>query len=87
MKTIVLTIGDDLELHFAPTEAEYSDYMSELAKGEIVNSAHNFLMSTVTDESKDDFRDLTKGNPGAALQIVGEVLKEYTPKLQIKVKK
>ncbi|ENP8308523.1 hypothetical protein ACEH97_001869 [Vibrio alginolyticus] len=87
MKTIVLTIGDDLELNFAPTEAEYSDYMGEVAKGEIVNSAHNFLMNTVTDESKDAFRDLTKGNPGAALQIVGEVLKEYTPKLQIKVKK
>ena len=85
-KQIVLTVGD-ADITFVPTEADYNDYMSALAQGEIVNSAHNFLMNTVTEESKEVFRELTNENPGAAIQVVGEVLKEYTPKLQIKVKK
>lgn len=85
-KTIVLTI-DTQDLSFTPTEAAYNDYMNELAQGEIASSAHNFLVMIVDDESKEPLRNLTKANPGAALQIVGELLKEYTPKLQIKVKK
>ncbi|ENP7379784.1 putative phage tail assembly chaperone [Vibrio parahaemolyticus] len=85
-KQIVLTVGD-VDITFVPTEADYNDYMNALAQGEIVNSAHNFLMNTVTEESKEAFRELTNDNPGAAIQVVGEVLKEYTPKLQIKVKK
>ncbi|MFG0887549.1 putative phage tail assembly chaperone [Vibrio sp. CJQ_6] len=85
-KQIVLTVGNT-DITFVPTEADYNDYMNALAQGEIVTSAHNFLMNAVTDESKDAFRELTNDNPGAAIQVVGEVLKEYTPKLQIKVKK
>ncbi len=85
-KKIELTIGED-DLVFNPTEADYNEYMSELAQGDIVNSAHNFLMSIVDDESKDALRNITKENPGAALQITGQVIKNYTPKLQIKVKK
>lgn len=86
MKTIVLTIGSQ-DLSFTPTEAAYNDYMNELAQGEIATSAHNFLMMAVDEESKELLRIITQDNPGAALQIVGELLKEYTPKLQIKVKK
>lgn len=86
MKTIVLTIGSQ-DLSFTPTEAAYNDYMNELAQGEIATSAHNFLMMTVDNDSKEPLRAITQDNPGAALQIVGELLKEYTPKLQIKVKK
>ncbi|MDW2015176.1 putative phage tail assembly chaperone [Vibrio sp. 704] len=85
-KQIALTVGD-ADITFVPTETDYNDYMNALAQGEIVNSAHNFLMNTVTEESKEVFRELTNENPGAAIQVVGEVLKEYTPKLQIKVKK
>ncbi|EKO3922793.1 putative phage tail assembly chaperone [Vibrio metschnikovii] len=86
MKTIVLTIGN-IDLSFTPTEADYGEYMTEVAKGDLVNASHNFVMSIVDEESKDALRDITKENPGAAMQITGEVLKEYTPKLQIKVKK
>ncbi|EWS70125.1 hypothetical protein VN02_023490 [Vibrio vulnificus] len=86
MKTIVLTIGN-IDLSFTPTEADYGEYMTEVAQGDLVNASHNFVMSIVDEESKDALRDITKENPGAALQITGEVLKQYTPKLQIKVKK
>ncbi|MGL1099054.1 putative phage tail assembly chaperone [Vibrio vulnificus] len=86
MKTIVLTIGN-IDLSFTPTEADYGEYMTEVAQGDLVNASHNFVMSIVDEESKDALRDITKENPGAAMQITGEVLKEYTPKLQIKVKK
>ncbi|MGL1097548.1 putative phage tail assembly chaperone [Vibrio vulnificus] len=86
MKTIVLTIGN-IDLNFTPTEADYGEYMTEVAQGDLVNASHNFVMSIVDEESKDALRTITKENPGAAMQITGEVLKEYTPKLQIKVKK
>ncbi|HFQ4921016.1 TPA: putative phage tail assembly chaperone [Vibrio vulnificus] len=86
MKTIVLTIGK-IDLSFTPTEADYGEYMTEVAQGDLVNASHNFVMSIVDEESKDALRGITKENPGAAMQITGEVLKEYTPKLQIKVKK
>ncbi|YP_009948792.1 putative tail assembly chaperone [Vibrio phage PV94] len=86
MKTIVLTIGN-IDLSFTPTEADYGEYMTEVAQGDLVNASHNFVMSIVDEESKDALRDITKENPGAAMQITSEVLKEYTPKLQIKVKK
>ncbi|HCE3234800.1 TPA: putative phage tail assembly chaperone [Vibrio parahaemolyticus] len=85
-KQIVLVIGGS-DMAFVPTQADYNDYMNEVAQGEIVNAAHNFLMNTVAEESKEAFRELTNENPSAAVQVVNEVLKEYTPKLQIKVKK
>ena len=65
-KNIVLTIGA-VDVAFTPTEPDYNEYMNELAQGDIVNPAHNFLMSIVDDESKDALRNITKDNPGAAL--------------------
>ena len=86
MKNIVLIVGEQ-ELSFNPTEADYGEYMAEVAQGEVVNASHNFLVNIVDEESKEALRDITKENPSAALQITGEVLKQYTPKLQIKIKK
>ncbi|EGR0802242.1 putative phage tail assembly chaperone [Vibrio parahaemolyticus] len=85
-KAIILTVGG-VDLSFEPTELEYNEYMNELAQGEVNGSAHNFLVNSVTEESKADLRAITDDNPGAALQICGHVLKQYTPKLEIKVKK
>ncbi|MCG3724697.1 putative phage tail assembly chaperone [Vibrio cincinnatiensis] len=86
MKNIVLIVGEQ-ELSFNPNEADYGEYMAEVAQGEVVNASHNFLVNIVDEESKEALRDITKENPSAALQITGEVLKQYTPKLQIKIKK
>ncbi|EJO9909249.1 hypothetical protein C1S86_11215 [Vibrio parahaemolyticus] len=85
-KSIVLTVGE-VDLEFIPTPAEYDEAQNTTMQGDISGAAHNFLMSCVSEESKDALREITKENPGAATQIYGAVLKEYTPKLTISVKK
>ncbi len=85
-KSIVLTVGE-VDLEFIPTPAEYDEAQNTTMQGDISGAAHNFLMSCVSEESKDALREITKANPGAATQIYGAVLKEYTPKLTISVKK
>ncbi|MDX1300896.1 MULTISPECIES: putative phage tail assembly chaperone [Photobacterium] len=85
-KAIVLTIGE-VELEFNPTPAEYDEAQNTIMQGDISSASHNFLMSCVSEGSKDALRDITKANAGAATQIYGAVLKEYTPKLSISVKK
>ncbi|MDM7114387.1 putative phage tail assembly chaperone, partial [Klebsiella pneumoniae] len=45
----------------------------------------NFLMRIVTPETKEALETIL-ALPGAALQVVGKVLEEYTPELEITVK-
>ncbi|WP_146453917.1 putative phage tail assembly chaperone [Vibrio splendidus] len=86
MSKIVLTVGET-DLEFIPTPAEYDEAQNTTMQGDISAAAHNFLMSCVSDGSKDALRDITNENAGAATQIYGALLKEYTPKLVISVKK
>lgn len=86
MSKIVLTVGAT-DLEFNPTPAEYDEAQNTTMQGDISAAAHNFLMSCVSSDSKDALRDITNENAGAATQIYGAVLKEYTPKLAISVKK
>ncbi|NOH95298.1 putative phage tail assembly chaperone [Vibrio sp. 99-70-13A1] len=85
-KAIILTVGA-VDLEFNPTPAEYDDAQNTTMQGDVSSAAHNFLMSCVTEGSKDALREITQDNAGAATQIYGAVLKEYTPKLSISVKK
>ncbi|MFA0179615.1 putative phage tail assembly chaperone [Vibrio cyclitrophicus] len=86
MSKIVLTVAG-IDLEFTPTPAEYDDAQNTILSGDASAAAHNFLMSCVSDGSKDALREITDANAGAAMQIYGAVLKEYTPKLVISVKK
>lgn len=85
-KAIILTVGA-VDLEFNPTPAEYDDAQNTTMQGDVSSAAHNFLMSCVSEGSKDALREITQDNAGAATQIYGAVLKEYTPKLSISVKK
>ncbi|QPK06498.1 putative phage tail assembly chaperone [Vibrio kanaloae] len=86
MSKIVLTVGET-DLEFNPTPAEYDEAQNTTMQGDISSAAHNFLMGCVSEGSKDALREITQQNAGAATQIYGAVLKEYTPKLAISVKK
>ncbi|MEZ8483099.1 putative phage tail assembly chaperone [Vibrio splendidus] len=86
MSKIVLTVAG-IDLEFTPTPAEYDEAQNTILSGDASAAAHNFLVSCVSDGSKDALRDITDANAGAAMQIYGAVLKEYTPKLVISVKK
>ncbi|MEZ9673714.1 putative phage tail assembly chaperone [Vibrio lentus] len=86
MSKIVLSVAG-IDLEFTPTPAEYDEAQNTILSGDASAAAHNFLVSCVSDGSKDALRDITDANAGAAMQIYGAVLKEYTPKLVISVKK
>ena len=86
MSKIVLTVGN-ADIEFNPTPAEYDEAQNTILQGDASAAAHNFLMSCVSEASKDELRNITNGNAGAAMQIYSAVLKEYTPKLVISVKK
>ena len=86
MSKIVLTVAG-IDLEFTPTPAEYDEAQNTILSGDASAAAHNFLVSCVSDGSKDALREITDANACAAMQIYGAVLKEYTPKLVISVKK
>ena len=73
------------DVSFSPNITAYNKYINEITMGNKVAPAHNFLTRIVTDETKEALKELLE-MPGAALQIVGKVLEEYTPELEITVK-
>lgn len=73
------------DVSFSPNVTAYNKYINEITMGNKVSPAHNFLLRIVTPETKEALTELLE-RPGAALQIVGKVLDEYTPELEITVK-
>jgi len=82
---IVLEINDK-ELTFDVSLEAYNKYMNEMQPTNKVAPSHTFVMRTVTEESKDDVRNLLK-KPGAPLQLAGKLVEEFTPDLTIVVGK
>ncbi|PKF51107.1 putative phage tail assembly chaperone [Enterovibrio nigricans] len=86
-KAIVLAVAGT-DITFTPSPELYGEYISAMARGELVDSAHNFVMQAAEgDEAKDVLRQLDEDNAGAMLQIAGAVVGEYAPKVAITVKK
>lgn len=83
-KSIVLNIAGT-DISFKPDMATYNKYINEMSMSNKVAPAHNFLTRTVEAESKDALLKIME-LPGATLQIVGKLLEEYTPELEITVK-
>lgn len=75
--------GEDIS--FAPNVTAYNKYINEMSMSNKIAPAHNFLMRIVTPETKEALQALLE-RPGAALQLAGKVLEEYTPELEITVK-
>lgn len=84
-KTITLTVNGK-DLTFNVEEADYTKFINEMQPNNKVAPAHNFLMRAVDEASKDDLKDLLK-LPGASVNIVGSLVEEYVPDLQITVGK
>ncbi|MCP2230148.1 putative phage tail assembly chaperone [Erwinia aphidicola] len=83
-KSIVLNIAG-VDITFNPDMATYNKYINEVAMNNKVAPAHNFLVRTVEAGSKEALLKFME-IPGATLQIVGKLLEEYTPELEITVK-
>jgi len=65
----------------------YGEYIGSSAQGLIADASHNLVMQAVADESKDEVRKLLGSNVGAAIQLAGNIVKNYAPKIAITVKK
>ena len=76
--------GKDLEFNIEI--AHYNRYINEMQPNNKITPAHNFLMRTVSAETKDNLKELLE-LPGAAIQIAAAVLEDYMPDLEIKVGK
>lgn len=86
-KAIVLTIAGT-DITFIPTPELYGEYVGAIARGELTDSAHNFVMQSADgDDAKEALRQLDEANPGAMLQVAGSIVGEYAPKVAITVKK
>ena len=85
-KEITLTVCN-VDVSFLPDPEMYSDYLGAIARGCINDAAHNFVMTSATEDSKDALRKFDRDNPGAMIQIASIVSVEFAPKMQITVKK
>lgn len=84
-KNITLEVnGDDLTFDMTPDA--YNKFINEMQPTNKVAPAHSLLMRTVTDDSRDALKKLLK-QPGAALNLVGSLVEEYTPDLTVVVGK
>ncbi len=83
-KAITLIVAGT-EITFYPDTATYNKYINEMTLTNKVAPAHNFLMRTVEPDHRAALESIL-GRPGAVLQIVGKVLEEYTPELEILIK-
>jgi hypothetical protein len=86
-QTIILTIGG-IDFPFHVTVQDHSDFIDAAARGSsMTGSAHNFVMRAIDNESKEDFKKLLATSPGAELQIASELKAEFSPVLEISIKK
>lgn len=86
-KTIVLTIGS-ADFKFNVAVQDNSDYVDAVARGTSVTAAsHNFVMRTIDPEQKEEFKKLLESSPGADVQIASNLKVEFSPILEITVKK
>ena len=82
---VILNIkGKDIT--FEPNEVAYNKFINEMSMDNKVAPAHSYLTRVVIQADKEALAEILR-LPGAALQIVNEVNKEYAPQLEIFVKK
>lgn len=76
----------DKEFTFRLTPQDVTKYFNATTQANKVAPAHNLLMSTVKPEGKVDLKSLLE-NPVTTMTIAGALLEEYSPNIDIIVKK
>ncbi len=75
------------ELSFSVARDDYNRYINSVTPTNKVQPSHNFLMTTINEQQRATLKELLAKNPGAEVQLASALLEEYTPDLQIVVKK
>ncbi|MCS6158399.1 putative phage tail assembly chaperone [Shewanella baltica] len=86
-KNITLTIGKQ-DFTFAVNTQDHNDFVDAAARGgSLTAAAHNFAVRAIESDQKEDFKKLLENSPGAELQIAGALKEEFSPVLEIAIKK
>ncbi|TCP73573.1 tail assembly chaperone [Pseudomonas putida] len=82
---ITLEVGDQ-EFDFTVDPALMTKYINSMTQSNKVAPSHNLLMSAVNQEQKATLKPLLV-NPVTAIQIAGALMEEYSPTIEVTVKK
>lgn len=86
-KLITLTIAET-DFAFNVTAQDHNDFVDAAARGgSMTAAARNFVVRVIDPAQKDDFKKLLDNSPGAELQIASGLKAEFSPVLEIAVKK
>ncbi|WP_025821931.1 putative phage tail assembly chaperone [Shewanella marina] len=86
-QTIVLSIANT-DFSFNLTVNDHADYVDAIARGgSLCGASHNFAARTVDTKQKEALMTLLEQSPGAEVQIAGALKGEFSPVLDITVKK
>ena len=90
MPLTTVTIGDQ-DFDFNPTVDDFNQYLNAQMPNNKVAPAHNFLMRTIDENQKDDFKKIAlldgKPNGMVVLEVAGVVAGEFNGGVAISLKK
>lgn len=81
----VTVMGKDLK--FVITRDAYNKYINAMLPTNKIAPSHNFLVSVVDSENREDLLSILNSVPGSEIQIAGALIEDYIPDLSIVVKK
>lgn len=84
-REITLEVGDK-EFTFELTPQDVTKYFNAVTQANKVAPANNLLVTTVNQEQRATLKPLL-GNPVFVMQLAGALLEEYSPDVEITVKK
>lgn len=86
-QAIILTIAG-ADFTFNMTVQDHSDFVDSVARGGSMTAAsHNMVMRTIDASQKDELKKVLESAPGSELQIASMLKTEFSPVLEIAVKK
>jgi len=86
-QAIILTIAGT-DFTFNMTVQDHSDFVDLVARGGSMTAAsHNMVMRTIDDKQKAELKKVLESSPGSELQIASTLKAEFSPVLEIAVKK
>ena len=86
-QAIILTIAAT-DFTFNMTVQDHSDFVASVARGGSMTAAsHNMVMRTIDASQKDELKKVLESAPGSELQIASMLKTEFSPVLEIAVKK
>lgn len=84
-REITLEVGDK-EFTFELTPQDVTKYFNAVTQANKVAPANNLLVTTVKQEERATLKPML-GNPVFVMQLAGALLEEYSPDVEINVKK